>query len=319
VSDGVRVALVGPTAAGKSAAALALADSVPTVELISADSMCVYKGMDVGTAKPDAEERLRGRYHLIDVADPSEEWSVARHVSEAERVLADLEACGHQALFVGGTGLYVRALTDGLTIPPRFPELATALWSSLDTGERRTGELYRWLERLDPAAARRIDPRNARRLVRALEVCLGSGRPFSSFGPGLDVYAPSERVHLVGLDPGIEAVDEAIARRWRAQLEAGLVDEVRRLARRSRPLSATARRALGYQQVLACLAGEISLEEASRQALSAIRRFARRQRSWFRRDPRVQWVSTVREAVDVLCGLLGGERRWSDGKLEQAV
>lgn len=319
MTAGVRVALVGPTAAGKSAVALALAEGVPTVELISADSMCVYRGMDVGTAKPDAEERRRGRYHLVDVADPSEEWSVARHVAEARRVVAELEAVGHRAVFVGGTGLYVRALADGLAIPPAFPELASALRTLLSGGERSPEELYGWLERLDPAAARRIDPRNTRRLVRALEVCLGSGRPFSSFGPGLDVYVSAHQVQLVGLDPGVEAVDDAIAARWRAQLEAGLLDEVRRLVCRSRPLSATARRALGYRQLLAHLAGDVSLEEASRQALVAIRRFARRQRSWFRRDPRVRWVSTAGEALDLLSGLLGEAGPSSEHELEEAV
>lgn len=316
---GLRVALVGPTASGKSAAALAVAELVPTVELISVDSMCVYRGMDIGTAKPTPEERRRGRYHLIDVVEPSEEWSVGRHVAEARRVVEALEAAGRQAVFVGGTGLYVRALVDGLSIPPAFPELAAALRGLLRTGERSPTELYRWLERLDPMAASRIDPRNTRRLVRALEVCLGSGRPFSSFGPGLDVYPSAHEVRLVGLDPGVEAVDEAIAARWLAQLEAGLVDEVRRLARGPSSLSRTARRALGYRQLLAAVAGEVSLEEASRQALAAIRRFARRQRSWFRRDPRVRWVSTVPEAVEALLGSVRVGRASSEERLEEAV
>lgn len=312
-----RVALVGPTAAGKSAVALALADRVPTVELLSADSMCVYRGMDITTAKPDPTERRLGRYHLIDVAEVWEEWSVARHVAEAGRVLANVEGRGHQAVLVGGTGLYVRALTDGLLIPPSYPRLASALSASLGSGRVRSLELYRWLERLDPDAARRIDPRNTRRLVRALEVCLGSGRRFSSFGPGLDCYPAQSRLRLVGLDPGVEAVDAAIAARWQAQLEAGLVDEVRRLEHGPRPLSRTARLALGYRQVVAYLAGEVDLEEASRQAVAAIRRFARRQRSWFRRDPRVKWVTTSGAALEALLGAVASEEAAEASRLEE--
>ncbi|MDP1804856.1 MAG: tRNA (adenosine(37)-N6)-dimethylallyltransferase MiaA, partial [Acidimicrobiales bacterium] len=182
--------LVGPTACGKSALALEVARRLGDVELVSADSMQVYRGMDVGTAKATPAEQAEVPHHLLDVAEPEEDYSVARFQADVAEVIAGVEARGRRALVVGGTGLYVQAVVDGLTLPGEWPELKAALET------QPPDELHRRLTDLDPVAASRIEPGNTRRLVRALEVTLGSGRPFSSFGPGLGAYPPSPRFRL---------------------------------------------------------------------------------------------------------------------------
>ncbi|HJR24119.1 MAG TPA: tRNA (adenosine(37)-N6)-dimethylallyltransferase MiaA, partial [Acidimicrobiales bacterium] len=215
--------LVGATASGKSALALALARRDPAWELVSVDSMQVYRGMDVGTAKPTQAEQADVPHHLIDLLDPWEDGTVAWFQREAQRVLADVEARGRRGLLVGGTALYVQAVVDGLDIPGRFPEARTALEAEGDTSA-----LHRRLAELDPVAAGRMEPTNRRRVVRALEVTLGSGRPFSRYGPGLDARGATP-FRLVGLQRGTEDLVARIGRRYEAQLAAGFVDEVRRL------------------------------------------------------------------------------------------
>ncbi|MCB0988700.1 MAG: tRNA (adenosine(37)-N6)-dimethylallyltransferase MiaA, partial [Acidimicrobiales bacterium] len=191
------IALVGTTASGKSTLALEVARHRGDVELVSVDSMQVYRGMDIGTAKPSPDEQAEVVHHLIDVVDPWEPFEVHTFQSAVASVLADVHSRGRRALLVGGTGLYLRAVVDGFEIPGRFPEVAAELELTPDTAES-TVVLHRRLADLDPRAAERMEPTNRRRVIRALEVCLGSGRPFSSFGPGLDAFPPAP-VRMVGV------------------------------------------------------------------------------------------------------------------------
>jgi tRNA dimethylallyltransferase len=283
-----RVALVGPTASGKSAVGLALARRRPGVEIVTADSMQVYVGMDIGTAKPTVSERAEVAHHLVDVADPSEEYAVARWQREAQVAIDRIERAGGTALVVGGTGLYVRSLVDRLDIPGQWPAVRAELEAAAD--ESGPERLHARLAALDPLAAGRMEPTNTRRVVRALEVTLGSGRPFSSFGPGLGAN-PATEFTLVGLHVEPAELARRIEARYEAQLEAGFLDEVIALAGRPQGLSRTARQALGYKELLDHLAGVCTLEEAVDLAVRRTRQFARRQRAWFRRDPRVTWLS----------------------------
>ena len=288
--------LVGATASGKSTLALEVARRLGDVELVSADSMQVYRGMDVGTAKATPAERAEVPHHLLDVAEPEEDYSVARFQADVDEVIAGIEARGRRALVVGGTGLYVQAVVDGLALPGEWPGVRAELESEPAL------ELHRRLVELDPVAAARIEPGNVRRLVRALEVTLGSGKPFSSFGPGLAAYPKAPRFRLAGVWLPRPALGERIEARYREQLAAGFLDEVRRLQGR---MSRTARQALGYKELLAHVAGDCTLEEAVAAAVRRTREFARRQRSWFRRDPRITWLGSAGNPVDLLPALLG--------------
>lgn len=313
------VALVGPTASGKSATALAVARRArqagdPGVELVSVDSMAVYRGMDIGTAKPTTAQRAEVAFHLLDLADPGDEFGVAEFQHAAREALSGIAARGCQAVLVGGTGLYLRAVVDDLHLPGRFPEVAEELWAELaaagDPGSeaRRTASaaLHGRLAVLDPPAAGRMEPGNERRVVRALEVTVGSGRPFSSFGPGLARY-PETPVRLVGMPPGPDAEDRIDAR-FQEMLAAGLLDEVRALAARPGGLSRTARQALGYRELLAHLEDGVPLAEAVAEAVRRTRLFARRQMAWFRRDPRIRWVGSGEDPVEVVGAALDAER-----------
>lgn len=300
---GPHLALVGPTASGKSSLALEVARRLGDVELVSADSMQVYRGMDIGTAKATAAERAEVPHHLLDLAEASEQFSVARFQSAAAAAVAGIEARGRRALLVGGTGLYLQAVVDALELPGEWPAVRSHLEEEAAT-PAGVGALHRRLATADPAAAARIEPANRRRIVRALEVTLGSGRPFSSFGPGLAAYPPT-RFRMAGIWLPREVVARRIADRYRDQLEAGFVDEVRALAARPGGLSRTARQALGYRELLDHLAGRTTLDEAVDLAVQRTRQFARRQRAWFRRDPRIVWMGAPANPVAVLPALLG--------------
>jgi tRNA dimethylallyltransferase len=296
------VALVGTTASGKSALAMAIARRDPTVEIVSADSMQVYRGMDIGTAKPTPAERAEVPHHLLDVADPSEEFTVARFARLARTAVDEITARGHRALLVGGTGLYLQAIVDDLQVPGRYPEVRAEI-----EGDPDTPSLHRRLTTLDPVAAGRMEPTNRRRVVRALEVTLGSGRPFSSFGPGLDAYAPS-RFLLVGVRLPHEIVAARIAARYDRQVHDGFLDEVRRLLGAPQGLSRTARQALGYRELASHVEQGVPLAEALDLAIRRTRRFARRQASWFRRDPRIGWLDAAEDPstlLDALAGAVG--------------
>jgi tRNA dimethylallyltransferase len=289
-------ALVGTTASGKSALALAIARRDPRVELVSIDSMQVYRGMDVGTAKPSRAEQAEVPHHLIDIADPWERFTVARFQEEFRAVMADIDRRGRRALLVGGTGLYLRAVIDDLVIPSEYPEVRAELEQDPDTAA-----LFARLAELDATAADRMEPTNRRRVVRALEVTIGSGQPFSSFGPGLEAYPPTP-FRLLGVELPAAVVAERIARRYASQVEEGFVAEVRRLAADPRGLSTTARQALGYRELLDHVEAGVPLDETLEVAVVRTRRFARRQRAWFRRDPRIEWFAAEdpRELIDPL-------------------
>lgn len=293
------VALVGVTASGKSAAALELARRRGDCEIVSIDSMCVYRGMDIGTSKPGPEARAAVPHHLLDLVDPDEEFTVTQFQEAAREALAGIERRGHHALLVGGTGLYHRAVIDDLSIPGRYPDVAAALEAELDEGRAAPADLHARLAVLDPVGAGRMEPTNRRRVVRALEVTIGSGRPFSEFGPGLGTY-PATGIPQVGLglDPG--EVDRRVADRFAAMVGAGLVDEVWALAAWPRGISRTARQALGYREVLAHVEDGAPLADCLEEAVRRTRRFARRQASWFRRDPRIAWASSPAEADELL-------------------
>jgi len=249
--------------------------------------MAVYRDMDVGTAKPTASERGAVPHHLIDLADPSQEFTVSRFGEEAREVLDVIEDREHTALLVGGTGLYVQAVVDGLTFPGQFTEVRADLESRPDT-EAETIRLWARLRELDPEAAAKMEPTNRRRIMRALEVCIGSGKPFSSFGPGIDAYPPTKFV-MVGLEIERAVLDERIDARYDQQMEAGFLDEVRGLRARGNGWSRSASQGLGYRELAAHLDGDLSLADALDEAKRRTRRFARRQQRWFRRDPRIKW------------------------------
>jgi tRNA dimethylallyltransferase len=283
------VALVGVTASGKSDAALAAARRRGDVEIVSVDSMCVYRGMDVGTAKPSRAQQAEVRHHLLDLVDPDEEFTVTQFQRAAHEALGDIAHRGRHALLVGGTGLYLRAVLDGLRFPGRFPDVKEALESELNEGRAEVPDLHARLASLDPLAAARMERTNRRRVVRALEVTLGSGHPFSSFGPGLEAYPPPS-VTIIGLAIPLEDVDRRIELRMARWVESGLVDEVRALAARPAGISRTARQALGYRELLAHVEEGAPLDACVDEAVRRTRSFARRQASWFRRDPRIVWT-----------------------------
>lgn len=276
------IAIVGPTASGKSALAMELSRIDHSIELLSVDSMQVYRGMDIGTAKPTISEQQEVRHHLIDMVQPGDSFTFVEYQKEYKKLLIELKSRQAKPLLVGGTGLYLRAAIDGLTPPPQFPEVMAQLETEIDTEL-----LHRRLVELDPIAAAKMDSKNRRRIARALEVTLGSGKPFSSFGPGLDKYkeAPYE---LIGIEIDRSLLDLRIAERYEMQMDMGFLDEVQRLS--DSEMSVTARQALGYKELLAYLRKETSLEEALTIAIQRTKRFARRQQRWFRRDPRIHWI-----------------------------
>ena len=268
------------------------------------DSMQVYRGLDVGTAKANAEERAAVRHHLLDVAAPEEEWSVARFQAAARAAVADIESRGRRALLVGGTGLYVQAVLDDLRFPGECAELRAGIESRVAQPEGLAGA-YVELQRRDPRAAQRIDPRNARRVVRALEVLDLTGELFSSFGPGLDTFGPTVfPVRIAGVWLARTVLGARIEERVAQMRAAGFVDEVQGLLA-GPGMSRTARQAIGYRELIGWVeAGGGALDEVFESIVGRTRAFARRQRMWFRRDPRVTWLGVARNPCDVAPALL---------------
>lgn len=294
------VAIVGPTAVGKSALSLDLAEELGG-EVVNTDSMQLYRGMDVGTAKLPAEERRGVPHHLLDVLDIRDSASVAEFQAWARAAIADVRARGRVPVLVGGSALYLRAVVDRFEFPGTDPELRAALEQQL--AEHGSDRLHQRLAEVDREAAARILPSNGRRVVRALEVVELTGRPFSATLPTQE-YADPATVQI-GVDCPRPMLDERIGLRVEQMRRAGFLDEVRDLAKRGLREGRTASRALGYQQLLAHLAGECSEEEGFDQTVTGTRRFARRQDSWFRKDPRVAWVpwddpDRVRNAVELI-------------------
>ena len=293
----IALAIVGPTASGKSALALELARAHREVEIVSIDSMQVYRGMDIGTAKPTRAERAEVAHHLLDLAEPSDEFTVAEFQLAYRSAIDDIQQRGKRPVLVGGTGLYLRAVIDELTMPGRFPEVRDELEAEPDTTL-----LHDELAQLDPVAAGRMEPTNRRRVLRALEVTRGSGKAFSSFGPGLGSY-PEIPYIQIGIDLPRSRLDELISNRYQQQMASGFVDEVTGLADR---MGRTASQALGYKELLAHVEGRVGLDEALDLAVRRTKRFARRQQSWFKRDPRIRWIGSDdrAEIMPVLAGEL---------------
>lgn len=298
------LALVGPTASGKTELAIEVARELGGIEVVMADAMCVYRGMDIGTAKPTARQQAEVPHHLIDVAEPEEDFSIAQFQRAAAAAVRQIEERDHRALVVGGSGLYVRAVVDGLSPPPQFPDVRAEL-----EGEPDTERLHARLSELDSLAASRMEPTNRRRILRALEVTLGSGRPFSEHGSALSEYEPT-RFRQAGIWVPRDALAGRIAGRYQTQMNAGFLDEVRGLYARRPSVSRTAAQALGYKELLEHVQGRATLEEALETAISRTKAFARRQRVWFRRDPRITWFGTSEDPRTLLPALLGDwERR----------
>ncbi|MFC4500103.1 MULTISPECIES: tRNA (adenosine(37)-N6)-dimethylallyltransferase MiaA [Streptomyces] len=279
------IAVVGPTAAGKSDLAVFLAQRLGG-EVVNADSMQLYRGMDIGTAKLTAGERGGIPHHLLDIWDVTETASVAEYQKLARARIDMLLAEDRWPILVGGSGLYVRGAVDNLEFPGTDPEVRARLEEELTL--RGSGALHARLAAADPEAAQAILPSNGRRIVRALEVIEITGRPFTANLPGHDSVYDTVKI---GVDVARPELDERIARRVDRMWDAGLVAEVRALEAQGLREGRTASRALGYQQVLAALAGECTDAEARAETVRATKRFARRQDSWFRRDPRVHWLS----------------------------
>jgi tRNA dimethylallyltransferase len=280
------LALVGPTGSGKSALALAAAERLDA-EIVAVDAFTVYRGMDVGTAKPSRASRARVPHHLIDVLDPSEECTVQWFQGAARGAIDAVAGRGRLPLLVGGSGLYFRAAVDPLEFPPTDAAVRAALQRRWQ-GEPAAAHAH--LGERDPEAAARIDPANLRRTVRALEVIELTGTPFSSWRRAWEDYASVyPRLAVVGVDVDADELAARIEARVDAMLDAGLVDECRRLA--GTPLSVTARQAIGYAEVLDHLGGEGTLVGARERIVARTRRYAARQRRWFAADPRVRWAA----------------------------
>jgi len=299
--------ILGPTASGKSSLAMALATSDAGrdvgIELLSIDAMQVYRSMDIGTAKPTASEQALVRHHLIDLVDATQAFTVAQFQIAYQHAVDDITSRGGRALLVGGTGLYVRAVVDGLTLPGQWPEVRARLDDELITLGPEV--LHQRLCQLDPAAGSKMEPNNSRRIIRALEVCEGSGRPFSSFGPGVDTY-PASEVQQVALRWPRDVLARRIEERVQVMIERGLQAEVEKLL--TQGLSPTAMQALGYKEMVEHIEGRMSLEEVIATIVVKTRQFAVRQERWFRRDPRINWFDIesdpVTEVAPQLIGLL---------------
>jgi tRNA dimethylallyltransferase len=291
------LALVGPTASGKTEAGIELARA-RSAEICSVDSMLVYRGMDVGTAKPSDEQRSAVPHHLLDLADPSERFTVARFQEAAREAVDDVRSRGRSPLLVGGSGLYFRAVVDELSFPGEDAAVRRELEAEADDAGLEA--LYRRLQAVDPLGASRIDPANRRRIVRALEVEAITGRPFSDFSAAWRRFDP-ERVRVAGIRMRTDVLGGRIAARTSAMFAAGFLDEVRDLIDRGFGGWLTSTQAIGYAELARHLAGRLSLEEAWELTVRRTKNLARRQAAWFRRDPRVRWFDAGADgAIGVL-------------------
>ena len=274
--------IVGPTAVGKTALAIDLAQSLEG-EIVSADSRQIYRGMDIGTAKPTRQEQSRAPHHLIDIVAPDEPYTLAQFQSDAYAAIDDILARGKLPLLVGGTGLYVRAVVEGLRIPRVPPNEKLRAQLAAQDGLA----LYERLRELDPDAAARIDPRNIRRTVRALEVCLTTGRRFSELGRA---SPPPYRITQIGLTMNRSELYARIDARVERMMEQGLVAEVEALVRQGYGWNLPSMSGLGYREMGAYLRGEVQLDEAVMNIKRNTRDFVRRQYTWFRlKDERIRW------------------------------
>ena len=289
------VVIVGPTASGKSSVAMAVAqqqtNSQSPVHIVAVDAMQVYRDMNVGTAKPTLSDQSLVPHHCIDLVDSHERFTVAEFKKSATEALSKIDKENGRALLVAGTGLYLTAVIDDLVLPGEFPETRATLEQ-----EPNTALLFEQLAQLDPIAIEKIERSNRRRIIRALEVCIGSGRAFSSFGPGTSAY-PENGVVQIGLRWNRDRLAQRVADRVYAMMNEGLLSEVTALRNSKDGLSRTAAQALGYKELLLHLDGKMSLDQAVEETIIHTRQFAVRQERWFRRDPRIKWVSISEDPV----------------------
>ena len=267
--------------------------------------MQLYRGLDIGTAKPSPQERERVPHHLLDVAEPTDDWSVAQFQAVARAAVRDIEARGRRALLVGGTGLYVRAVVDDLQFPGEDAALRARIDARADEPDGLAA-LYTELEQRDPVAASRIEPGNRRRIVRALEVIELTGRPFSATGVGLDHHGETVfPVRMFGVWLPREVLTARIAIRVDEMYDTGLVDEAKALAHRyPQGISRTAAQAIGYREAFAVAEGALDVDAARTATALRTRQFGRRQVRWFRRDPRITWLGTASNPADLGPALL---------------
>lgn len=290
--------LAGPTCVGKSGVALRLAKDIDA-EIISCDSMQVYKGMDIGTAKPSKKEQKIIPHHMIDVVSLSQEYDVAQYVKDANKAITSLHKKNKVPLITGGTGLYMKALIDGLFSGPSRDE---GIRIELEKRVEMQGlsSLYDELKKIDPAGADKIKPQDKRRIIRALEVYYTSGKPISSFQTQWGKLGGEEKNIIIGLDRKREDLYERIEKRVDKMFENGLVQEVEELAKNGLLENKTARQAVGYKEIIDFVDGKASLEQTKELIKRNTRRLAKRQLTWFRKDVRVGWVLVQRdEAVDI--------------------
>jgi tRNA dimethylallyltransferase len=303
------VAVVGPTASGKTAAAHELAKRAGA-EIISADSMAIYRGMDIGTAKPTLEERQEVPYHLVDVVDPDEVFTVADYQDCAVEAIEDIIARGRLPVIAGGTGLYIRAVIDGLNIPASGidPELRARLKQEAD--EKGGERLHKRLAEVDPVTAKRLHPNDVKRIIRALEVYEQSGRPMSEIVEETKPKAPRyPGAILYGLTMDREKLYHRIEDRIDEQIERGLVEEVRQLLDSGYDVDLPAMQGLGYKEIAAYLKGESDLNSAIQTLKQSTRRFAKRQYTWFRADKRIRWIDVNDITPFEVAGIIEKELR----------
>ena len=290
------IVICGATATGKSDLAVSLAKEIDA-EIINADSMQVYRGMDIGTAKLALDEREGIEHHLLDVLDVTEDATVAWYQDKARAAIAEIHSRGKSAVIVGGTGLYIKAILDDLNFPDTDPVVRERL--NAEAEEFGVAQLFERLRQLDPTAAAAIDIQNVRRVIRALEVIEITGQPFTANLPreGSSLYPDALQFGLV-MDR--EKLTERINHRVDLMWEKGLVSEVDALLVAGINDATTARRALGYAQVISMLAGEISEEQAKEETKRATRQYARRQETWFSRDARINWISPIQPRLETI-------------------
>ena len=296
------IVILGPTASGKSDSAMAAAQVNGNTQIVVCDAMQVYKRMDIGTAKPTTEDQQLVQHHCIDLVAPSARFTVSDYQKDARAAVAKIHEAGANALVVAGTGLYLTSLIDELSFPGEWPAVRAELQREPDVAA-----LYRHLKALDPVAAKNIERSNRRRIERALEVCIGSGKPFSDNAPGTGAY-PDNGVVQIGLLWPRDVLVKRVESRVKAMLQRGFLEEVVQL-RKDGAMSQTARQALGYAELNRHLDGRCTLDQAVGDIVIHTRQFAVRQERWFRRDPRIRWVHIEKDPVSEIAPILAEHLR----------
>ena len=296
------IVILGPTASGKSDAAMAAAQVNGNTQIVVCDAMQVYKRMDIGTAKPTTEDQQLVQHHCIDLVAPSARFTVSDYQKDARAAVAKIHESGANALVVAGTGLYLTSLIDELSFPGEWPAVRAELQREPDVAA-----LYRHLKALDPVAAKNIERSNRRRIERALEVCIGSGKPFSDNAPGTGAY-PDNGVVQIGLLWPRDVLVKRVESRVKAMLQRGFLEEVAQL-RKDGAMSQTARQALGYAELNRHLDGKCTLDQAVGDIVTHTRQFAVRQERCFRRDPRIRWVHIEKDPVAEIAPILAEHLR----------